>query len=98
MQSVLTDSSSLERVQRQTERQTKHLCEAAGAKCRPQVRAVHLNGTRSNRQPGRPQQNGRHERMHLTLKKEATKPLSRQYFISEFNVERPHEALEMKTP
>ena len=24
--------------------------------------------------PGHPQQNGRHERMHLTLKKEATKP------------------------
>ena len=24
--------------------------------------------------PGRPQQNGRHERMHLTLKKEATRP------------------------
>ena len=24
--------------------------------------------------PGQPQQNGRHERMHLTLKKEATKP------------------------
>jgi len=24
--------------------------------------------------PGNPQQNGRHERMHLTLKKEATKP------------------------
>jgi transposase InsO family protein len=26
--------------------------------------------------PGCPQQNGRHERMHLTLKKEATKPAS----------------------
>jgi transposase InsO family protein len=25
--------------------------------------------------PGHPQQNGRHERMHLTLKKEATNPL-----------------------
>jgi hypothetical protein len=24
-------------------------------------------------QPGQPQQNGRHERMHLTLKKETTK-------------------------
>jgi putative transposase len=29
-------------------------------------------------QPGHPQQNGRHERMHLTLKKEATKPAARQ--------------------
>ena len=25
-------------------------------------------------QPGKPQQNGRHERMHLTLKKETTRP------------------------
>ena len=55
--------------------------------------------------PGRPQQNGRHERMHLTLKKEATRPpgmnsLQQQarfdQFVSEFNNERPHEALAMK--
>jgi transposase InsO family protein len=25
-------------------------------------------------QPGHPQENGRHERLHLTLKKEATRP------------------------
>jgi len=57
--------------------------------------------------PGRPQQNGRHERMHLTLKKEATRPpgmnsLQQQAlfdaFVQEFNSERPHEALAMKTP
>jgi transposase InsO family protein len=57
--------------------------------------------------PGRPQQNGRHERMHLTLKKEATRPpgmnsLQQQArfdaFVREFNTERPHEALAMKTP
>jgi transposase InsO family protein len=57
--------------------------------------------------PGHPQQNGRHERMHLTLKKEATKPAGmntlRQQakfdtFIEEFNGERPHEALGMKCP
>ncbi|MDA4848923.1 IS481 family transposase [Hoeflea poritis] len=57
--------------------------------------------------PGHPQQNGRHERMHLTLKKEATRPpgmnaLQQQdrfdAFISEFNNERPHEALDMKCP
>jgi hypothetical protein len=57
--------------------------------------------------PGRPQQNGRHERMHLTLKQEATRPpgsnsLQQQArfdaFVREFNFERPHEALEMKTP
>lgn len=58
-------------------------------------------------QPGRPTQNGRHERMHLTLKKEATRPpqmntLAQQArfdeFVTEFNQERPHEALDMKTP
>jgi transposase InsO family protein len=57
--------------------------------------------------PGRPQQNGRHERMHLTLKKEATRPpgvnsLQQQErfdaFLREFNTERPHEALAMKCP
>jgi transposase InsO family protein len=57
--------------------------------------------------PGRPQQNGRHERMHLTLKKEATRPpgmnsLQQQArfdaFVGEFNNERPHEALAMKMP
>lgn len=48
--------------------------------------------------PGHPQQNGRHERMHLTLKKEATRPpginsLQQQArfdaFLHEFNTERP---------
>jgi len=57
--------------------------------------------------PGHPQQNGRHERMHLTLKKEATRPaganiLQQQAkfddFIEEFNNERPHQALQMKCP
>jgi transposase InsO family protein len=57
--------------------------------------------------PGHPQQNGRHERMHLTLKKEATRPsgansLQQQArfdaFRQEFNTERPHEALAMKCP
>ena len=57
--------------------------------------------------PGNPQQNGRHERMHLTLKKEATKPASKNLlqqqgrfdrFIEEYNQERPHQALGMKYP
>jgi len=51
--------------------------------------------------------NGRHERMHLTLKKEATRPpglnsLQQQGkfddFIEEFNQDRPHEGLGMKCP
>ena len=57
--------------------------------------------------PGQPQQNGRHERMHLTLKKETTRPsgmnsLQQQArfddFLIEFNGERPHEALDMRCP
>lgn len=57
--------------------------------------------------PGKPQQNGRHERMHLTLKKEATRPprlnsLQQQArfdeFVQEFNTERPHQAIGMKCP
>lgn len=58
-------------------------------------------------EPGNPQQNGRHERMHRTLKLEATQPpcsnlLQQQetfdHFMAEFNFERPHQALEMKRP
>jgi putative transposase len=58
-------------------------------------------------QPGHPQQNGRHERMHLTLKREATKPAAANVlqqqarfdaFIQRFNHERPHQALGMKVP
>jgi putative transposase len=58
-------------------------------------------------EPGKPQQNGRHERMHRTLKAETTRPpaasLAAQQrrfnvFREEFNNERPHEALDMQTP
>lgn len=56
-------------------------------------------------QPGKPDQNGRHERMHRTLK-QGVAPQSdlqeqqRQYdpFVEEYNWERSHEALERKTP
>ena len=57
--------------------------------------------------PGHPQQNGRHERMHLTLKQEATRPAGANIFqqqakfddfIEEFNHERPHQALQMQCP
>jgi putative transposase len=57
--------------------------------------------------PGHPQQNGRHERMHRTLKAEATKPaapnvLQQQArfdtFVTRYNHDRPHQALGMKVP
>jgi putative transposase len=57
--------------------------------------------------PAHPQENGRHERMHLKLKQEATKPaadnlLQQQErfddFIDCYNHERPHQALAMRYP
>src|ERR1700684_2207805 len=57
--------------------------------------------------PGHPQQNGRQERMHLTLKKETTKPAGSNFlqqrakfddFIEIFHNQRPHAALGMKCP
>ena len=56
-------------------------------------------------EPGKPQQNGVHERMHRTLKEEATIPPGNslhaqqkkfEYFQEEFNYVRPHEAIGMK--
>ena len=58
-------------------------------------------------EPGHPEQNGRHERIHKTLKYHTAKPpaknLSRQQrrfnrFCTEYNEHRPHEALEMRSP
>jgi hypothetical protein len=57
-------------------------------------------------EPGKPQQNGRHERMHRTLKAETTRPPSANHiaqqrrfnrFRAEFNEQRPHE-LDLQTP
>jgi transposase InsO family protein len=58
-------------------------------------------------EPGRPDQNGRHERMHRTLKAATTRPAAgnlgaqqRRFntFREEFNHVRPHEALAQQTP
>lgn len=58
-------------------------------------------------EPGHPQQNGRHERMHLTLKQETTKPAGLNLFQQQekfdnfseiFNKERPHQGIGMKYP
>ena len=57
--------------------------------------------------PGKPYQNGAHERMHLTLKKEIASPAAANLkaqqrrtrkWIKTFNEIRPHEALKMSTP
>jgi hypothetical protein len=58
-------------------------------------------------QPGCPQQNGAHERMHRTLKRQAIRPVQRtcarqqvafDAFRTEFNMVRPHEWLDQDTP
>lgn len=57
--------------------------------------------------PGRPDQNGRHERMHRDLKARCCKPSSPNLqgqnrrmngFVKEYNQERPHESLDMEVP
>ena len=57
--------------------------------------------------PGRPEQNGRHERLHSTLKAETAKPPRSSFsaqqrafdrFQLEYNQERPHEALGQEVP
>jgi pimeloyl-ACP methyl ester carboxylesterase len=81
------------------------LCDAAGVKPPTPLRRVILGKLYDTAarwiKPGNPQQNGRHERMHLTLKLETTKPAGANFlqqqakfddFINEFNTERPHQA------
>lgn len=57
--------------------------------------------------PGQPQQNGRHERMHRTLKHEVASPPCASWpaqqraleaFRQQYNFERPHQALDNATP
>lgn len=58
-------------------------------------------------EPGKPAQNGRHERMHRTLKQETASPPAGtrraqqerfDRFRQEYNEERPHQALQQQTP
>jgi transposase InsO family protein len=58
-------------------------------------------------QPGRPEQNGAHERMHLTLKQTTASPPSKNMlqqqesfdsFVEMFNHERPHDGIGKKCP
>ncbi|MDM3872687.1 IS481 family transposase [Porticoccus sp. W117] len=58
-------------------------------------------------EPGKPQQNGRHERMHRTLKQAVAQPPAHSMrsqqsrfnqFQKEYNEQRPHEALSQNTP
>jgi transposase InsO family protein len=68
---------------------------------------LRLGIVRERIRPAHPEENGQHERMHRTLKRETTRParanlLQQQErfdaFVAEFNAVRPHEALDMKRP
>ena len=79
----------------------------AGGLSRLSVEWVKLGINLERIDPGAPQQNGRHERMHRTLKDQTSRPPAataheqqRRFdrFRAHYNHERPHEALGQKTP
>ena len=80
---------------------------AVGGLSQLSVWLIKLGITCERIDPGKPQQNGRHERMHGTLQRDTAQPpaatLAEQQhrfdrFREEFNLDRPHEALDFKTP
>ena len=81
--------------------------QGAGGLTKLSVRWVKLGIGLSPITPGCPQQNGRHERMHRTLKAETSRPPAASAraqqarfdtFRRAFNEERPHEALDQTVP
>lgn len=80
---------------------------APGGLSRVSMQWVKLGIVPERSRPASPQDNGRHERMHSTLKQAALRPPERNprrqqdafdRFREEFNHERPHEALADRTP
>ena len=79
----------------------------AGGLSKLSVKVIKAGVARERIAPGKPQQNGRHERMHLTLLQDTAKPPARslrqqierfKVFQQIYNEERPHEALGNDTP
>jgi len=79
----------------------------AGGLSRLSVRLIKAGVTPERIAPGKPQQNGRHERMHLTLLQDVANPPARSMreqlkrlhqFQQRYNEERPHQALGNATP
>lgn len=79
----------------------------AGGLSRLSVKLIKAGVTPERIAPGKPQQNGRHERMHLTLLKEIASPPARtlrgqlkrlRSFQRLYNEERPHQSLDDATP
>jgi transposase InsO family protein len=80
---------------------------ALGGLSRLSVWFIQLGITPERIEPGQPQQNGRHERFHRTLKEQTTKPpastlIEQQRvfdrFRADYNEHRPHEALGQTPP
>jgi transposase InsO family protein len=80
---------------------------APGGLSRVSMRWVKLGIVPERSRPASPQDNGRHERMHSTLKQATLKPPERtarrqqdafDRFLYQYNHDRPHEALEDATP
>jgi len=80
---------------------------APGGLSRLAVWWIQLGITPERIEPGHPEQNGRHERMHRTLAAEATQPPGRNLraqqrifdlFRQHYNEQRPHEALGQRPP
>jgi transposase InsO family protein len=79
---------------------------APGGLSRLSVWWIRLGIRHERIEPGKPQQNGRHERMHRTLREAATPPAATlraqqrafDRFVVHYNSERPHEALGGRTP
>lgn len=80
---------------------------APGGLSRLSIRWIKLGIVPERTRPASPQDNGRHERMHRTLKQETLKPPQRtarqqqlvfDRFREQFNHDRPHEALGDQTP
>ena len=79
----------------------------AGGLTRLSVKLIQAGVTPERIAPGKPQENGRHERMHLTLSQDTAQPPAatlraqqRRFddFRRVYNDERPHEALGQETP
>jgi transposase InsO family protein len=79
----------------------------AGGLSQLSVKLIKAGVTPERIAPGKPQQNGRHERMHLTLLQEVAAPPAHSMreqlkrlrdFQQLYNEERPHQALDNATP
>jgi len=82
-------------------------CVGVGRLTRLSINLIKAGVTPEWIRPGHPEENGRHERFHLTLKQAVADPpkatlilqiQEMEKFFEEYNFERPHEALGMKTP